>query len=100
MKVIDGVHVLTLEEWKNTPAVKEREAEFEDCPECNGDGTHECECGNVHDCHECDGEGKTSTLDKVYQSELRAELQKLVLWRDGLAKKVAPLPKRLTNETL
>ena len=93
MKVIDGVHVLSLEEWKKTPAVKEMEAEFEDCPECLGDGTHECDCGDVHDCHNCDGEGKMSTLDKVYQSSLRDELQKLLDWREGLAKKVIQLPK-------
>lgn len=93
MKVINGVHVLTLDEWKKIPAVKELEAEFEPCPECHGDGTHECDCGDVHDCHECDGEGKTITLDKVYQQALREELEKLLQWREGLAKKTAKLKK-------
>ena len=88
MKVIDGVHILTLEEWKKTPAVKGMEAEFEDCPECHGEGTHECDCGNIHDCHECDGEGKTSTLDKVYRHALYDELKKLVEWKNGIGQKV------------
>ena len=99
MKVIDGVHVLSLEEWKNTRAVKEMEEQLEDCPDCYGEGTHECECGDVHDCRTCDGEGKKDNLDKIYRNSLREELQNLVNWRNGLSKKVIALPKRfMSNE--
>ena len=27
------------------------------CLMCDGDGTHECECGHRHECQECDGTG-------------------------------------------
>jgi len=87
-KVIEGVHVLDFDEWKRRPEVIAMEEEFEDCDECHGDGTHECDCGHVHECSFCDGKGKTSTLQDEYNSQIKEELKKLVLWRDGLAKKV------------
>lgn len=88
MSVIGGVHVLSFDEWKRTPSVKEMELQLENCEQCLGEGTHECDCGDIHDCHSCDGEGKKDNLDKIYRNALRDELQKLVDWREGNAKKV------------
>ena len=91
MKVIDGIHVLSFEEWKKIPSVLEMEEGFEDCPTCGGDGKHECDCGNIHDCNDCDGNGKSQNLDKIYREELRKELQLFLDWKNGVPKKVVSI---------
>jgi hypothetical protein len=86
--VVDGIRVLTFDEWKIKPEVLELENDLEDCDVCNGDGTHECECGDEHDCCACDGAGKISNLKDIYAASLREELARFLEWREGLPKKV------------
>lgn len=88
MRVVDGVKVLTYEEWLRLPFVKEIEAEFEDCGTCDGSGEHVCDCGDKHTCCACDGHGKTDDLRNLYTRMLKLELEKLLAWREGLGLKV------------
>lgn len=88
-KIIDGVRVRTFDEWKEQPGVVEIEEALEDeeCDKCEGSGEHHCECGDEHDCGFCHGTGTNGgeTLQSIYQEELRSELGKLLMWREGLA---------------
>ena len=44
-----------LSEVHKLPEMKDR---YKDCPECDGEGTIECDCcGQDRDCEQCDGEG-------------------------------------------
>jgi len=79
-KVIDGMHVLTYEEWKKRPAVVEMLRTAPECESCNGDGHHECNCGNDHECNTCDGTGKTINYRNEYEFRLRAEIRNLQKW--------------------
>ena len=45
------------------------------CPECNGSGTHCCECGHQHDCEECDGSGEI--VNKMPVAEVLEALRDL-----------------------
>lgn len=83
-KVIDGITVLTYEEWKKSPAIKELADSIEVCDTCDGTGEHECDCGDTHECGACDGSGKLQDICDVYERLLRGELEKLLQWRDGL----------------
>ena len=54
----------------------------DDCPECDGEGTHECSCGHVHNCSTCDGTGRVRNLAarQLYQTQRardRAALEQL-----------------------
>lgn len=42
-----------------------------DCPDCYGEGTHMCSCGDWHDCGECNGTGKIENPNgrKIYAAE-------------------------------
>lgn len=58
---------LRFEDWLAISDVREYlELEFknqeseEDCPYCDGDGEHECECGDTHTCLGCNGSGRDS----------------------------------------
>jgi RecJ-like exonuclease len=42
---------------------KEFEGSDIPCSECDGEGTHTCDCGHVHDCEECGGSGQRSKTD-------------------------------------
>ena len=44
------------EVFQELPAVPE--IKDEKCSKCDGEGAHECLCGNVHDCEYCEGSGK------------------------------------------
>lgn len=83
-EVIEGVNVLTYQEWEKLPGVKELLGDVEDC---DGTGEHECSCGDVHDCRSCDGSGKDGGVNirGIYEETLRDEIKKLIAWRDGLA---------------
>ena len=79
-KIIDGVRVLTYDEWIKIPQVKELYEELEDCEYCEGESTHSCTCGNEHDCEACGGDGKIESLRHLYSQTLKAELEKLLRW--------------------
>jgi hypothetical protein len=82
-KIIDGVHVLTYDEWKNKPEVADELLDVEECSTCDGDGVHECECGDTHDCMVCSGSGKAVDFRERYEAILRDELKKLLAWKNG-----------------
>ncbi|MDD2923191.1 MAG: hypothetical protein PHQ36_12970 [Anaerolineales bacterium] len=88
-KVIDGVNVLTYDEWAKLPGAKTLLGEVEECDECDGTGEHECSCGHTHECVACDGSGKDGgvNLRDIYEETLRDEIKKLIAWREGLATK-------------
>ena len=61
------------------------------CDHCNGEGEHECNCGDIHDCHFCDGTGKEYGFDSIekkardiYESYLYADKKKLERWTQGI----------------
>ncbi len=83
-KIIDGIRVRTYDEWIKIPEVKELEELIEECPMCDGEGVHLCDCGNEHDCEECEGRGKADDLKHMYNKELKHELEKLLKWTDAL----------------
>lgn len=87
MKKADSVSVLTFDEWKLLPEAKEMIAklEVEDCDECDGSGTHVCDCGDEHGCGYCNGDGKLYNepellLHTAYENILCDELNKLKRW--------------------
>ncbi len=86
-RVIEGVNVLTYDEWAKLPGAKVLLDGVEECDECDGTGEHECSCGHTHDCVACDGSGKESgvNLRDIYEETLRDEIKKLIAWREGLA---------------
>lgn len=55
--------------------------EFDDCEQCDGEGSVECECcGNVADCEECDGTGEgrpTGNKELDYEYHLKISLSHL-----------------------
>ena len=83
MKVVDGIHVLTYDEWVKRADVSDMLLDVEDCPTCDGDGEHECECGHTHDCGACMGSGKSEDFRELYESSLREELKNLLAWKNG-----------------
>jgi hypothetical protein len=84
-KVIEGVKVLTYDEWQKLPEVLEMFGTLNECSTCDGEGVHECECGHTHTCNACDGSGKENDFRDIYETKLRDEIRKLIAWRDGLA---------------
>lgn len=44
-------------EAAKTEAERQEAAGKKRCPECDGEGVHECSCGDEHDCEHCGGEG-------------------------------------------
>ena len=42
------------------------EERFKECDECDGEGYHECSCGDEHDCKACDGKGKRDIMRDMY----------------------------------
>ena len=88
-KIIDGLHVLTYDEWIKTPEISNMLEEAEECLTCDGEGIHECECGDTHDCGNCSrtGKSKIEDLSDEYNRTLRNELQKLIAWKKGLKTK-------------
>ena len=94
--VIDGITVLTYEEWFKLPDVKKLYEELEDneCGYCYGSGEHTCDCGDTHDCHECGGSGcenPSRDIRGMYEAALRNELEKLLQWREGRALRASAL---------
>ena len=72
--------ILTFEQWKfRNPDI---EAEIEDCSECDGEGTHTCECGDEHDCGFCDASGKSNGNDllQLYRDQKKKDLAHLDTW--------------------
>ena len=86
-KIIEGITVLTYEEWEKKPEARQLLGDTDDCDECDGTGEHECSCGDTHDCRACDGSGKDGgvNLRDIYEESLRNEVKKLIAWREGLA---------------
>ena len=37
---------------------------LDDCEDCDGDGAHECSCGDTHRCRTCNGEGSSPGTTK------------------------------------
>lgn len=89
-KIINGIRVLSYEEWSKLPSVKALDEEFEECSMCDGSGTHVCDCGHEHDCDECDGEGKFGNLKRIYADTLRSELEKMLKWKNAAEQSVHP----------
>lgn len=81
-KIINGIHVRTYEEWILILEVKEIVETLEECTVCDGEGTHECKCGDTHSCGNCLGDGKQDNLQDMYNKEVKEELQKLLIWRE------------------
>ena len=76
-------HRMTLEQWqKRNPDIEDT---LEECDECNGTGTHECECGDEHDCGFCDGTGyqKGETVEAIYRRQALKDQMKLRRWMDA-----------------
>lgn len=72
------------EEWVALPDVANFLADTqEDCPECLGDGQHECECGDVHECANCGGTGKLIDHGDIYHRRLSWEKARLTEWLLG-----------------
>jgi hypothetical protein len=47
---------------------------FEECEECNGDGSTECgECGQDVSCEVCDGTGQIDRLKEIYDIQLESD---------------------------
>jgi hypothetical protein len=93
--IYDGVKVLTYDEWSKRPAViNDLLGELEDCPTCEGEGEHECDCGDTHDCGACNGSGKSENYRYVYESLLRKEIMELSLWIAGIPIKVPSIEKK------
>ncbi len=84
-KIIEGISVLTYEEWEKKPEARQLLGDADDCDECDGTGEHECSCGDTHDCRACDGSGKDGgvNLRDIYEESLRNEIKKLIAWRNG-----------------
>ena len=47
------------------------------CAECDGDGTHTCDCGDVHDCAECagSGTGDKGDINRMTLSQIQKALE-------------------------
>ncbi len=82
-RIIDGVEVLTYDEWKILPEVVEMYDKLDDCRECGGTGEHDCSCGDEHECYECKGSGKIKSLSDIYRDTLQIEIKKLTDWNAG-----------------
>jgi hypothetical protein len=87
-RVIDGVHVLSYTEWCALPSVQKMLEESPKCEECDGAQEHECTCGHWHTCGQCDGSGHSVNLAIAYRDQVRAELERLMEWREGLPRSV------------
>lgn len=73
---------LTFEEWvvANPDISDDEESE---CPHCDGEGEHECECGDTHPCGNCDGTGKTgdgATQKEKYKIQKAIDEARLDKW--------------------
>lgn len=53
---------------------------FDECEVCNGEGDHECECGDVHECSNCHGAGKIDNLKIGYDRMCKEEDKKWEEW--------------------
>jgi len=82
-KIIQDMTVYTYNEWFKLPAVQEMYGKLKDCPTCDGEGEHECECGDTHDCNACGGSGKEKDNREIYEHLLREEIKSLHGWIDG-----------------
>lgn len=83
-KKVNGHSVLTYQEWLECPGVKDLLAStYDDCPVCDGEGEHVCECGDSHGCSTCGGEGQENNLRELYEATLLDQLQKIKLWMEG-----------------
>jgi hypothetical protein len=48
------------------------------CGECDGDGIHECECGDQHNCGGCDGSGYNDIrIEEMTVPEINTVLARL-----------------------
>lgn len=75
------VHVKPFETWKDE--LTQDELEADKCPDCMGEGEHECfDCGNVHTCGTCDGKGTLgeTSLQDIYMERIRKEANLLSQW--------------------
>jgi RecJ-like exonuclease len=81
--------ILSFKAWmkQNEELVNALKSTERDCQYCDGDGKHECDCGNLHDCRNCDGTGKEdgsdsadSRLRDVYDKKRITELAGLASW--------------------
>ena len=82
---IDDVTVMTFIEWECLPEVKKMYDEAPICERCDGNGQHECECGDTHECVACHGSGKIINLRNIYEKQLRSEIERLRSWKKGEA---------------
>jgi len=91
-RVVDGITVYTFDEWRKKADRKEWiEKQLENaevCETCEGEKTHECDCGDVHDCCACDATGTYSDFDprNEYERTLRNEIKRL---QEYIAKQAA-----------
>ena len=71
----------TYKEWLEAYDITE---EFEECSECNGDGDHECDCGDIHDCKACNGIGQVSVQMEEYETYKRDTEKRLREWEASI----------------
>jgi DnaJ-class molecular chaperone len=81
--VMNGRIVFTYDEWIKNKKINNVQESPAKCAMCDGDGEHECECGDTHTCESCNGTGEMENQHKVYELALREEIQRLNAWIDG-----------------
>ena len=72
----------TFEEWLAVADLSD-EDRYEECETCNGEGTHECDCGDEHACRQCNGAGKLDIAKQEYNLLKRENEKKWKEWQSA-----------------
>ena len=78
------MQVKTFKQWTadNADMLEELEATPTICDVCDGDGRHECDCGDMHHCRNCHGSGKLNTniAQDLYHKYLSGDAERIKRW--------------------